>query len=260
MRSGASARPSGSTTMRAAQRPRGSRRSTTAIASRFRPRSRRARGAGRAVRRADEGAGERRVRRARPARAGTMQFEYATVDMQVLLKSDGLPTYHLANVVDDHLMEITHVIRGEEWVSSAPKHLLLYGYFGWEPPALLHLPLLRNPDKSQAQQAQEPDRDSVLRADGLSARSAAELSRAAARARAGRPGDLRARGAHRADGSDEDLAGRSGVRHRKAGLAQRPVSARVVGGRAAATNGAVGRSTAIGSCASPSWRSRASSG
>ena len=69
--------------------------------------------------------------------------------MQVLMKSDGLPTYHLANVVDDHLMEITHVIRGEEWVSSAPKHLLLYRYFGWEPPQLLHLPLLRNPDKSK---------------------------------------------------------------------------------------------------------------
>ena len=56
--------------------------------------------------------------------------------MQVLMKSDGLPTYHLANVVDDHLMEITHVFRGEEWISSAPKHLLLYQYFGWEPPKL----------------------------------------------------------------------------------------------------------------------------
>jgi glutamyl-tRNA synthetase len=76
--------------------------------------------------------------------------------MQVLMKSDGLPTYHLANVVDDHLMEITHVIRGEEWVSSAPKHLLLYEYFGWEPPALMHLPLLRNPDKSKLSKRKNP--------------------------------------------------------------------------------------------------------
>ncbi|MEA2688232.1 MAG: glutamyl-tRNA synthetase, partial [Candidatus Eremiobacteraeota bacterium] len=87
---------------------------------------------------------------------GDVPFEYATVDMQVLLKSDGLPTYHLANVVDDHLMEITHVIRGEEWMSSAPKHLLLYGYFGWEPPVLMHLPLLRNPDKSKLSKRKNP--------------------------------------------------------------------------------------------------------
>jgi glutamyl-tRNA synthetase len=76
--------------------------------------------------------------------------------MQVLVKSDGLPTYHLANVVDDHLMQISHVIRGEEWVSSAPKHLLLYSYFGWEPPKLVHLPLLRNPDKSKLSKRKNP--------------------------------------------------------------------------------------------------------
>jgi glutamyl-tRNA synthetase len=87
---------------------------------------------------------------------GEVPFDYSTVDMQVLLKSDGLPTYHLANVVDDHLMEITHVIRGEEWISSAPKHLLLYSYFGWEPPALMHLPLLRNPDKSKLSKRKNP--------------------------------------------------------------------------------------------------------
>ncbi len=87
---------------------------------------------------------------------GPVPFEYATVDMQVLLKSDGLPTYHLANVVDDHLMEITHVIRGEEWMPSAPKHLLLYSYFGWEPPVLMHLPLLRNPDKSKLSKRKNP--------------------------------------------------------------------------------------------------------
>ena len=89
-------------------------------------------------------------------RRGPIEFEYTSVDMQVLVKSDGMPTYHLANVVDDHLMEITHVFRGEEWVSSAPKHLLLYSYFGWQPPELLHLPLLRNPDKSKLSKRKNP--------------------------------------------------------------------------------------------------------
>jgi glutamyl-tRNA synthetase len=89
-------------------------------------------------------------------RRGPIEFDYKSVDMQVLVKSDGLPTYHLANVVDDHLMEITHVFRGEEWVSSAPKHLLLYSYFGWEPPKLMHLPLLRNPDKSKLSKRKNP--------------------------------------------------------------------------------------------------------
>jgi glutamyl-tRNA synthetase len=67
-----------------------------------------------------------------------------------------LPTYHLANVVDDHLMEITHVIRGEEWINSAPKHQLLYEYFGWTMPVLCHLPLLRNPDKSKLSKRKNP--------------------------------------------------------------------------------------------------------
>ena len=89
-------------------------------------------------------------------RRGSIEFEWKSVDMQVLMKSDGLPTYHLANVVDDHLMQITHVFRGEEWVSSAPKHLLLYSYFGWEPPKLTHLPLLRNPDKSKLSKRKNP--------------------------------------------------------------------------------------------------------
>lgn len=89
-------------------------------------------------------------------RRGKIEFEWSAVDMQVLMKSDGLPTYHLANVVDDHLMEITHVLRGEEWVSSAPKHLLLYSYFGWEAPKLIHLPLLRNPDKSKLSKRKNP--------------------------------------------------------------------------------------------------------
>jgi glutamyl-tRNA synthetase len=89
-------------------------------------------------------------------RRGPIEFEWKSVDMQVLLKSDGLPTYHLANVVDDHLMEITHVFRGEEWVSSAPKHLLLYSYFGWEPPKMMHLALLRNPDRSKLSKRKNP--------------------------------------------------------------------------------------------------------
>lgn len=71
------------------------------------------------------------------------------IDDQILIKSDGFPTYHLANIVDDHLMEISHVIRAEEWLPSAPKHVLLYQAFGWEPPIFAHVPLLLNPDRSK---------------------------------------------------------------------------------------------------------------
>lgn len=70
----------------------------------------------------------------------------STIDDKVLMKSDGMPTYHLANVVDDHLMEITHVIRGEEWLPSAPLHILLYKSFGWTAPEFAHLPLLLKPE------------------------------------------------------------------------------------------------------------------
>jgi glutamyl-tRNA synthetase len=87
---------------------------------------------------------------------GPVVFDWAGVDMQVLLKSDGWPTYHLANVVDDHLMRITHVMRGEEWLPSAPKHILLYRYFGWEMPQLCHLPLLRNADRSKLSKRKNP--------------------------------------------------------------------------------------------------------
>ncbi len=80
---------------------------------------------------------------------GDVNFETATIDDQVLMKSDGFPTYHLANVVDDHHMRISHVIRGEEWLPSTPKHVLLYRFFGWEPPQFAHLPLLLNPDRSK---------------------------------------------------------------------------------------------------------------
>jgi len=76
---------------------------------------------------------------------GWVSFETSGLDDQILIKSDGLPTYHLANVVDDHLMGITHVIRGEEWLSSAPKHLLLYQFWGWNPPKMAHLPLIMSP-------------------------------------------------------------------------------------------------------------------
>ena len=76
---------------------------------------------------------------------GFVSFESKGLDDQVLLKSDGMPTYHLANVVDDHLMNISHVIRGEEWLSSTPKHILMYEYFGWEPPKMAHLPLIMSP-------------------------------------------------------------------------------------------------------------------
>ena len=87
---------------------------------------------------------------------GVIELDWSQVDAQILLKSDGMPTYHLANVVDDHLMNITHVIRGEEWISSAPKHKLLYQYFGWDMPKLCHMPLLRNPDKSKLSKRKNP--------------------------------------------------------------------------------------------------------
>jgi glutamyl-tRNA synthetase len=77
-------------------------------------------------------------------------------DDQVLVKADGFPTYHLANVVDDHEMAITHVVRGEEWISSTPKHVLLYDWLGWQPPRFAHMPLLRNTDKSKISKRKNP--------------------------------------------------------------------------------------------------------
>ena len=87
---------------------------------------------------------------------GKVEFQNATVDDQVLIKSDGFPTYHLANVVDDHLMQVSHVVRAEEWISSTPKHLQLYRAFGWEPPRFYHMPLLRNADKSKISKRKNP--------------------------------------------------------------------------------------------------------
>jgi glutamyl-tRNA synthetase len=85
---------------------------------------------------------------------GDVSIAYEVLDDQVLVKSDGFPTYHLAVVVDDHLMGITHVIRGEEWLPSTPKHILLYQFFGWDLPEFAHLPLLLNPDKSKLSKRQ----------------------------------------------------------------------------------------------------------
>ncbi len=87
---------------------------------------------------------------------GAIPFGRPQMDDQVLLKSDGYPTYHLANVVDDHLMGITHVVRAEEWLSSLPKHVRLYRSFGWDEPVFCHLPLLRNADKSKISKRKNP--------------------------------------------------------------------------------------------------------
>jgi glutamyl-tRNA synthetase len=109
-------------------------------------------------------AGERNVIRMRVPLEGALTFEdvirgtvtiaYDVIDDQVIIKSDGFPTYHLAVVVDDHLMAISHVIRGEEWLPSTPKHILLYEFFGWELPKFAHLPLLLNTDKSKLSKRQ----------------------------------------------------------------------------------------------------------
>jgi len=87
---------------------------------------------------------------------GQITIDSSEVDDQVLLKSDGYPTYHLGVVVDDHLMKISHIIRAEEWISSTPKHVLLYETFGWEIPVFAHVPILRNPDKSKLSKRKNP--------------------------------------------------------------------------------------------------------
>jgi len=80
---------------------------------------------------------------------GEIVFENSTLDDFVLLKSDGYPTYHLANIVDDHLMEISHVLRADEWLSSTPRHVLLYRALGWQAPQFAHLPMILGPDRSK---------------------------------------------------------------------------------------------------------------
>lgn len=87
---------------------------------------------------------------------GRITAPWADIDDQVLLKSDGFPTYHLANVVDDRLMQITHVIRGDEWMSSTPKHILLYEHFGWKPPTFMHMPLLLGKEGKKLSKRKNP--------------------------------------------------------------------------------------------------------
>ena len=87
---------------------------------------------------------------------GRITCPWNEVDDQVLLKSDGFPTYHLAVVVDDHLMEISHIIRGDEWLTSTPKHVLLYEYFGWKAPVFIHLPLLLGSDGRKLSKRRNP--------------------------------------------------------------------------------------------------------
>ncbi len=98
---------------------------------------------------------------------GDVAIDDREIDDQVLLKSDGYPTYHLAVVVDDHLMGITDVVRAEEWIVSTPKHVLLYEALGWDPPRFHHLPLLRNPDKSKLSKRKNPVSVGWYRAEGF---------------------------------------------------------------------------------------------
>lgn len=87
---------------------------------------------------------------------GEISFENKLIDDQVLLKSDGFPTYHLGVVIDDHIMKITHIIRGEEWIPSTPKHVLLYQFFEWTVPNIAHVSVLRNPDRSKLSKRKNP--------------------------------------------------------------------------------------------------------
>lgn len=100
---------------------------------------------------------------------GEVTFPADQSDDQVLLKSDGFPTYHLAATVDDHLMEISHIVRGEEWMSSTPKHVTLYAAFGWEPPKFMHMPLLRNNDatKTKISKRKSPVSINYFRESGI---------------------------------------------------------------------------------------------
>ncbi len=77
---------------------------------------------------------------------GEISYQSDVLDDLVLMKSDGFPTYHLANIIDDHFMQISHVFRGDEWIASTPRHILLYRAFGWEPPVFAHLPIIKDPE------------------------------------------------------------------------------------------------------------------
>ena len=120
-------------------------------------------------------------------------FQNAVLNDAVLLKTDGFPTYHLANVVDDHLMKISHVSRAEEWVSSTPLHLLLYKAFGWEVPVFAHLPLLRNRDKSKISKRKNPTSLKWFEAEGYLPGSHGQLPGAHGLVNARRSRDLHLR-------------------------------------------------------------------
>jgi len=94
---------------------------------------------------------------------GRITCPWSDVDDQILLKSDGFPTYHLANVVDDYLMKITHIIRGDEWMASTPKHVLLYDFFGWERPQIMHMPLLLGADGKKLSNEKIPLRSFTIK-------------------------------------------------------------------------------------------------
>ncbi|MCX6791999.1 MAG: glutamate--tRNA ligase [Candidatus Gottesmanbacteria bacterium] len=98
---------------------------------------------------------------------GDISFANILIDDQVILKSDGFPTYHLGVVVDDHIMKITHIIRGEEWISSTPKHILLYKFFGWDVPLIAHVSVLRNPDRTKLSKRKNPVWVSEYKAKGF---------------------------------------------------------------------------------------------
>lgn len=98
---------------------------------------------------------------------GEIRKDWSSVDDQVIRKADGYPTYHMAVVVDDHLMRISHIIRGEEWINSVPKHIMLYRCLGWDPPVFCHLPLLRNPDKSKLSKRKNPTSINFYRDSGF---------------------------------------------------------------------------------------------
>ena len=162
-----------------------------------------------------------------------IEIDWAQVDCQILLKSDGMPTYHLANVVDDHLMAITHVMRGEEWINSAPKHQLLYEYFGWDMPALCHMPLLRNPDKSKLSKRKNPTSINFYERMGFLPEAVTQLPGAHGLVHAGRAREVHA---GRDDCAFRYPAGLPGWAHLRCGetaLAQWAVDSRGSGRRKA---------------------------
>ncbi|CAM5553149.1 Glutamyl-Q tRNA(Asp) synthetase [Stutzerimonas stutzeri] len=156
---------------------------------------------------------------------GEVEIGWDRIGMQVLMKADGLPTYFLANVVDDHLMGITHVLRGEEWLPSAPKLLKLYEYFGWEAPVNCYMPLLRNPDKSSSPSARTPPRSPSTSA-WASAAGHAQLPGSHGLVDAGRAREVHPRRDDCQLRHHPRVAGRADLRSGKTLLAERPVAAR----------------------------------